>query len=229
MGSKSSPSQQSSNTNTSVSYGLQDSTGIFGNQNQITYNMTDGGLVNGVTDIASEVFNALRGLSSDMTRSVSDGFNLSGRVIDGAEYTVSEVIDLSDRLSMNNTALARDVVESNSDLARNVVSSSSDLARSAINSGNDLAREFGAENAALAKDSMSFGRDLMESYMAELSRNNRDSTEAIINTNRYALQFADNMSRSDGQQFAVDANKTMLYVLLGFAGLGAVAIIATRG
>lgn len=199
MGSKSSPQQSTASTNISTSYGLQDSTGVFGNNNAITYNMSDGGLINGVTNIASDLMSALKAVSGDMTAS-------TGRIIDSAEYSVTEMADFAGRAIQENSGLAKDVVFA----------------------GNDLAKELSLENAQLARDSLSFGGDLLAGFANELSAARKESTDAIVKTNQYALQYADHMSRSDGQQLALDSNKTLMYVLLGFAGLSAVAMLAKR-
>lgn len=199
MGSKSSPQQSTATSNTSISYGLQDSTGVFGNSNNITYNMADGGLVQGVTDIAKSGFEYMTSTSRDLTQGL-------GRLIGGVEYTVGEM----------------------GDLTLDAIAQNSNLSRDAIASGNDLALNLGMENAKMARDSMLMGGELFNSFAQELNAARQDSTQAVIDQGRYALQYADNASRSDGQQLALDTNKRMMYVLLGGIGLMSLAIYATN-
>lgn len=202
MGSKSSPSQSTQSSNINTSYGLQDSTGFFGNGNSMTHD-------NSRTDIFAD--NSDRSITEVVQSGQFAGANVAGNisVIDGGAFGV-----------------ATDSVRAIEQLSDSVLNANSNLASDAIKTGSDLALNMTLENGKLARDSLSFGGDLARDFMAGVERANTSATDAIVNSNKYALQYADNQSRSDGQQLALSSNKTLMWVMLGFAGVGAVALMA---
>ena len=69
----------------------------------------------------------------------------------------------------------------------------------------------------LARDYMAFGADLMSQYQMNINSANDTAMGHVLNASDSALQFADNMSRSDGQQLAKDSNKTLMVSIVAIS------------
>ena len=137
-----------------------------------------------------------------------------------AELSVSEnsdlardVASLSESMHATNTAFANNTLNSTIDAISDSNDRVSELAYYSANNSSDLARDFAAGSANLAMESLSRTN---EAYA--------DAGKQTLLASEQALQFVDDMSRSDDSQLAKDTNKTMIWVVAGMAGVFALAL-----
>lgn len=236
--SRSSSENTQNTTNNNKTIGIQDGWGIWGDQNVI--HMTDGGMMEQGARVLSDLSSDFTGFGSDTVRSMervtdnslfamerNTGRALDGmegvsrhaisnvtdtafRAMDSADYNVNQMRVLSEGSILAQNALTRDALQQNSQLAGMTIDGVTGL-------GGDLM----AYSSRLAQDAMLSNADLADRFAGWMRGTQQDTTDAITTQTRYALQFADNMSRSDGQQLAVNTNKTVLWV----AGLAAASMV----
>lgn len=202
--SKSSNASNQSSSNTNISYGIQDGVGIWGDVGQYDASTNNTDIVADFSDRSvTELSGQFAGLTNNGTFQVTDGgaFDVVNNVAGGALE------------AMQNTTYA-------------ALNSNEKTAVTAIVSGNDLARDLAAESNLLARESLAYGGALVKDLFATTGELNKQKDDFLNNAQRYAFQFADNASRSDGQQLAIQTNKTMLYIALAAAGV--VAVIALK-
>ncbi|TMO66181.1 hypothetical protein CWC19_16785, partial [Pseudoalteromonas aurantia] len=131
--------------------------------------------------------------------------------------------------------LAADAITSNSELADSLMSYTSDansrltdLASYSI----DAADNSNARMSDVAIYSMNNASDLAQSLGAQVMTATQDAYGEAQNqtllAHRQAMQFANDASRSDGQQLAISTNKTMMYIVLGLVGLGIAGFALSR-
>jgi hypothetical protein len=137
-----------------------------------------------------------------------------------AELSVSEnsdlardVASLSESMHATNTAFANNTLNSTIDAISDSNDRVSELAYYSVNNSSDLARDFAAGSANLAMESLDRTN---EAYA--------DAGKQTLLASEQALQFVDDMSRSDDSQLAKDTNKTMIWVVAGMAGVFALAL-----
>ncbi|MEI8706686.1 hypothetical protein [Pseudoalteromonas sp. B62] len=156
-----------------------------------------------------------------------------------------------------NTNLARDSIDAQNNLARDSIEAQSYLAETSIDANSSLARDVAslsesmhATNTAFANNAMLNTIDAIGdsnervSELAYFTANNSsdlardfatgtasayaDAAKSSLLASEQALQFVDDMSRSDDSQLAKDTNKTMVYVVVGMAGVVALALTVGR-
>ncbi|MFN3711572.1 MAG: hypothetical protein ACK4GU_13455 [Alishewanella aestuarii] len=204
-GSSSRNTSSQSSSNTSVSYGIQNGTGIWGDVGNYDASTNN-------TDVFADF--------SD--RSVTDIFQ------DNSDRSITELSGQFAGLTNNGSFSVTDggAFKTVENVAYAALSANSDVAQLAISSGNNLARDLAGESNLLARESLLYGGTLAKELFATTRDLNESKDNFMNNAQRYAYQFADNASRSDGQQLAIQTNKTMLYIALAAAGV--VAVVALK-
>ncbi|WP_017217401.1 hypothetical protein [Pseudoalteromonas sp. NJ631] len=166
----------------------------------------------------------------------ADALEMGGNLaLDAMQFTS----DTANTAMLENGDLARAVVNSANDMhaanndfasnlfgdAVNAVNDSnervSEMAYFTANATSDLARDVAASNADLAGLAISSTQDALSDAYGDAADQSRLA-------HKQALQFVDDMSRSDGQQLALQTNKTMMYVVVGVVGVTVVAMMAGR-
>ena len=158
-------------------------------------------------DFGSDALSVTGDLMSDAMQYSSDAMLAS---IEGNAGLAGQVIDANAALTGQSFSFGLDTFDGAMDSLNQSNSNMAALAEFTSNQSTDLAR-----------DSMAFGADLMAQYQLNVSDANDNATNYILNASKSAMQFADNMSRSDGQQLAKDSNKTLM--------IGIVAVSAAVG
>lgn len=252
--SKSSNTQNNITNNTSQNYALNasgDGTTIWGEGNTLI--QTDHRAVRDALDFASSMASdfmtggrdALFAQSDALQSMSADNSQNFGRLLDSSETMIARSLSAADNTNarMQDTAysamietgrIASDAMTQNNALARDALGMSyqfGDLARDSIGAQNSLAEsslsmagDFGMLASTMAREAMQNSTDLAGDFAAELRGAQSQTMDAMINQTKYALQFADNASRSDGQQFAVEAGKNNMYTMLGVAALMGLAL-----
>ena len=218
MGLFSSSSKSTSNqttNNSSTTIGLaEDSTGFFGNGNKLLndYSITElSGQLAGA-NVSGQV-NITDGGAFDL---LSQGFDSALNLVNDVSYGAFDSVNSATAgalAGMENTAYA--AVDRNSDLAVN-----------AVLSGNDLARDLAAESNLLNRESLAFGGELFRDLLSTTEQVTSSGDQMQLDSMRYALQFADNASRSDGQQLALSQTKSLTWIILGLGAAATIAVIA---
>ena len=157
-------------------------------------------------DLASDLFRQSVGLSGDYVRQMGSA---TDSALSLAGDFVGEIGSTS-RAAMNLTN------DANSKLA------------SMTGRAFDLSSSFAEDGAKLARDAMQYGGELSRHLAQSVGDANKTAQQTVLDGTKYALQFADNASRSDGQQYALSANKNQMYTMLGVAALVAL-VLFTRG
>jgi hypothetical protein len=225
---------------------------MFNTANDMTYQnniMTE--------NVTSDAFNMARDVNSDSldfaNNSLGEAFDFGRDSLDFAERSQQGVFDTvgnalgfgSDALDAN-TNLARDSIEAQSYLAETSIDANSSLARDVAS----LSESMHATNTAFANNAMLNTIDAIGdsnervSELAYFTANNSsdlardfatgtaaaysDAAKSSLLASEQALQFVDDMSRSDDSQLAKDTNKTMIYVVVGMAGIVALALTVGR-
>ncbi|AVJ51879.1 hypothetical protein [Pseudoalteromonas phage Cr39582] len=162
---------------------------------------------------------------SDALEFGSDALSVTGDLMTDAMQYSSDAMLASIE---GNAGLAGQVIDANTAMTGQSLNFGLDTFNGAMDSLNQsnanmamLAEFTSNQSTDLARDSMAFGADLMAQYQLNVSDANDNATNHILNASKSAMQFADNMSRSDGQQLAKDSNKTLM--------IGIVAVSAAVG
>ncbi|MEZ7525988.1 hypothetical protein, partial [Burkholderia vietnamiensis] len=183
-------SSQQNTTNYNSSYGLQNSRGIWGNNNQ-TYDIQQDNRMN--IDNSMRFTGEYAGVSTAGGNfTVTDGgaFDLVGRAFDGVigltRDTVGEMGYLADSVTGRMSDLAGFTVGEMGTLADRSLQYNTSLARDAVLSGNDLARDLGMTSAAVARDSIAAGGSMFRDFLLAQDEADRRNTEQITNSTRDA-------------------------------------------
>lgn len=155
-------------------------------------------------------------------------FDLSDRTtqrgLEAAENLAFGAFDLSDRTTSKMGELSMFSINAQNDLARDGMA----LSRDAMHYNSNLAADSIAAQNALARESMLYGGELARDFMAGSQDAQKQAQQTVLDTTRYALQFADNQTRSDGQQYAVEASKNNMYTMIAVAGVVALVVFMGR-
>ncbi|RZD19846.1 hypothetical protein [Pseudoalteromonas sp. MEBiC 03485] len=145
-----------------------------------------------------------------------------------AESTVKEnsdlargVAQLAESMHGNNTAFANNAIEANAAVVRDSNNNMADLAYYTADNASNLARDFAGSFADVTGG-------LAANAIAAASDAYQDAGDQTLLAHKQALQFADNASRSDGQQLAISTNETMKYIVIGLGGIAIVAMFWGR-
>ncbi|WKD24048.1 hypothetical protein NDQ71_02845 [Pseudoalteromonas sp. KG3] len=208
-------------------------------------------------NVTTGAFDYARDVNSDSldfaNSSLGEAFDFGRDSLDFAERSQQGVFDAvnsafgfgSDALDAN-TNLARDSIDAQNYLAETSIDANSSLARDVAS----LSESMHATNTAFANNAMLNTIDAIGdsnervSELAYFTANNSsdlardfatgtasayaDAAKSSLLASEQALQFVDDMSRSDDSQLAKDTNKTMIYVVVGMAGVVALALTVGR-
>ena len=166
------------------------------------------------TNLARDSIDAQSGLARD---SIDAQNNLARDSIEAQSYLAETSIDANSSLARDVASLSESMHATNTAFANNAMLNTidaigdsnervSELAYFTANSSSDLARDFATGTAAAYSD----------------------AAKSSLLASEQALQFVDDMSRSDDSQLAKDTNKTMIYVVVGMAGVVALALTVGR-
>ncbi len=206
--------------------------------------MTESGF-NFASDINSDSLNAMQNVQSDAFNFGSDAIDAMQDTQTGAFNFGSDALAMTGNLATDSinaqNALAETSIEQNSDLAlsvaemaenmhgnntafaNNAILTVSDSLGAANNNMADLAYYSVENNSNLARDFATGSADLAALSMESTKDAYEGAADQTLLAHKQALQFANNATRSDGQQLAVSTNETMKYIVIG---LGGVAIVA---
>jgi len=206
--------------------------------------MTESGF-NFASDMNSDSLNAMQNVQSDAFNFGSDAIDAMQDTQTGAFNFGSDALAMTGNLATDSinaqNALAETSIEQNSDLAlsvaemaenmhgnntafaNNAILTVSDSLGAANNNMADLAYYSVENNSNLARDFATGSADLAALSMESTKDAYEGAADQTLLAHKQALQFANNATRSDGQQLAVSTNETMKYIVIG---LGGVAIVA---
>jgi len=213
----------------------------FNAANDMTYqnNLMTENVTNGAFDYARDVNSDSLSFGKSALDSVSD---ISGDALAFGADALAGNANLARDSIMAQSYLAEMSVEANSDLARDVASLSESMHATntafanntlnstidAISDSNDRVSElayYSANNSSdLARDFAAGSADLALATMEQTNKAYTDAATSSLLASEQALQFVDDMSRSDDSQLAKDTNKTMIWVVAGMAGVFALAL-----
>lgn len=164
-----------------------------------TINVVDGGAF----DLVNEASNTVAGMASEslsLADSLSGGaFSLASEVGDLSAYMLGTSLDASGAVFGDAAQLIDGQAQHNLDAAMGITEASVYM----LDSNNDFAMNLAAQNGET------------------LRMQNADNNSALGNGFKSMMQFADNVSRSDGANLAASTNKTMMVVAVA----GAVAFV----
>ncbi len=184
------------------------------------------------------------GVVDEFGNVINDSYNLVSDVMGGTGDLLSESMayqnDITNRALTENADIASDSIaaseyaldaslqfgSSTFDSALNAVSESSAYMAAMAENSNNNATDLARDVMLFSGDAMNQNNDLALAFGQAVAEANETATGQIVNANKSALQFADNMSRSDGQQLAKDSNKTLMVSIVAIsvaAGLYAIS------
>lgn len=156
-------------------------------------------------DLASDAIYAQNDLTLGSLQHFAD---LSSDAISANSNLASDVASLAESMHASNIGFANSMVGETISAIKDSNNNIYDLARFTTTNNSDLARDFAANSADLASMAIDSTSEAFKTAY-------KDSSDQTILAHKQALQFVDNMSRSDGQQLALNTNKTMMYVVIG--------------
>lgn len=209
--------------------------------NLMTENVTNGAF-DYARDVNSDSLNFADSVTSQFGDVVREGFGFGQDALDSVSAISSDALEFGADALASNSNLAQDSIMAQNDLAEMSINSNSDLARDVAS----LSESMHATNTAFANNTLSSTIDAISdsndrvSELAYFSVNNNsdlardfasgtaqayaDASKQTLLASEQALQFVDDMSRSDDSQLAKDTNKTMIWVVAGMAGVFALAL-----
>lgn len=205
--SKSTSTNTQTTNNTSVSTAFNQSgagTAIWGSNNNII--STDNGAMQIASNMAQDGLSAAKNIAETGAGLASDLFKTATGL--AGAYNAQ----------MGATASG----------AMSLVDSVNDKLAGMTGKAFDLSSAFAADGAKLARDAMTYGGNLAREFGQSALESSKQAQQTVLDGAKYAMQFADNASRSDGQQYAIEANKSQMYTMLGVAALVAL-VLFTRG
>jgi len=144
----------------------------------------------------------------------SDSINAQNQIANLAMIENSDlargVAQMSENMHGNNTAFANNAMMTTTGALEKANQGMSDLAYYSIDNNSNLA----ASLAGGAVDKIS------DAYS--------DAGDQTLLAHKQALQFAEHSTRSDGQQLAISANKSMTYIVIGLGGIAILALVMGR-
>jgi len=209
--------------------------------NLMTENVTNGAF-DYARDVNSDSLNFADSVTSQFGDVVREGFGFGQDALDSVSAISGDALDFGADALASHSNLAQDSIMAQNDLAETSINSNSDLARDVAS----LSESMHATNTAFANNTLSSTIDAISdsndrvSELAYFSVNNNsdlardfasgtaqayaDASKQTLLASEQALQFVDDMSRSDDSQLAKDTNKTMIWVVAGMAGVFALAL-----
>lgn len=213
--------------------------------------LADNAIANGfdyASDVNSDSLNFAENVNADSLSFadgvVGDSLGLVYDVMGGTGDLLSESMayqnDITNRALTENADLASDSIaaseyaldaslqfgSSTFDSALNAVSESNAYMAAMAENSNNNATDLARDVMLFSGDAMNQNNDLALAFGQAVAEANETATGQIVNAHKSALQFADNMSRSDGQQLAKDSNKTLMVSIVAIsvaAGLYAIS------
>lgn len=219
MGSKSKSSQSQSTTNTNIQQSFTDNsrTDIWQDNSQRTDIWQDNSQR---TDI-NQTYDLSRQNSGFMLENVS-GSTINYAVTDAGAFDLAEAAGAAMRDVTIESLLTYKGVSGDALL------NMADVTKYALAENSDVARDFGNYMAQSTMNQINNNSDLLRALSDDIRDTSGDAMNTVLDQTRYALQFADASTRSDGQQLAVATNKTMMIGIVVVGVLG-VAFIAFKG
>ena len=153
---------------------------------------------------------------------VGENSQLARDMGDLAQDSISQSLGFADGVFADANASIAQSNNNMMDLSQYAIGSGQNMAISLMHESSDLSRDFASGFGSLASD---LSKDVIE----QSAHANKVATDQIINAHKGALQFADNMSRSDGQQLALSSNKTMIFIVVGMVAVFGFAMYQSRG
>ncbi|GAB1620629.1 hypothetical protein AAOGI_06790 [Agarivorans albus] len=240
----SSSKQQSSSTNSSLSQAIQGNNNgvvLSGDGNVIDVTTTDLGAIDAARDITNygvdmvgdlassvsennrlalqESGDLARDLLSTSVGAVGDAMADNTTIANNAVSEAGRLFDSAGNLLSDMSLTLRDSVKDGFDLSKYSIDAQSDLARDSVDAQSALANNAMSLSQSVVMDGSNLARDLAVINANQADNQLRDFYATMENTTDKALQFANNASRSDGQQLAINSNKTMMYSILAMAAI----------
>lgn len=223
-------------------------TQAFNAANDMTYqnNIMTENVTSDAFDYARDVNSDSLGFAEEVTGQYGDivraGFGFGQDALDSVTSMGSDALAFgSDALALNSNLasdsimaqnyLAETSIEANSELARDVAGLSESMhqtntafANNALLSSLDAIGDSNDRVSELAYFTANNSSDLARDFATGTAQAYADASKQTLLASEQALQFVDDMSRSDDSQLAKDTNKTMIWVVAGMAGIFALAI-----
>ncbi|MBQ4860345.1 hypothetical protein J8L98_01405 [Pseudoalteromonas sp. MMG013] len=216
------------------------------------------GMVESVTNDAFSYGRDINSDSLDFARdTVNSGFDFGSDSLDVASNALQDAFAFGGSAMQTNGSLALDALSYQNGLANEAMANNADLAGDMIASAegmharnnafasnlfgdavgaieqsgqqvSDMAYFTANKTSDLASEFAAGSSDLAALAMEHANQAYSEMSDKTVLSSKQALQFADNMSRSDGQQLAKDTNKTMMYVVVGVVGVTVLAMMGKK-
>lgn len=209
--------------------------------NLMTENVTNGAF-DYARDVNSDSLNFADSITSQFGDVVREGFGFGQDALDSVSAISGDALDFGADALASHSNLAQDSIMAQNDLAEMSINSNSDLARdvaslsesmhatntafanNTLNSTIDAISDSNDRVSELAYFSVNNNSDLARDFASGTAQAYADASKQTLLASEQALQFVDDMSRSDDSQLAKDTNKTMIWVVAGMAGVFALAL-----
>lgn len=209
--------------------------------NLMTENVTNGAF-DYARDVNSDSLNFADSVTSQFGDVVREGFGFGQDALDSVSAISGDALDFGADALASHSNLAQDSIMAQNDLAEMSIKSNSDLARdvaslsesmhatntafanNTLNSTIDAISDSNDRVSELAYFSVNNNSDLARDFASGTAQAYADASKQTLLASEQALQFVDDMSRSDDSQLAKDTNKTMIWVVAGMAGVFALAL-----
>ena len=207
--------------------------------------------------LAHEAFSLVDGVTSNTTELANSAMNnnaaLASQSMENNAYLTDAVIGVADNAMTHNASLAQSGMElANTSMTNNAALASQSMENSAMLSDSFIDNAAGMfETGAAMLDGQSarnldaalaigeagmiqtqmgnqLALDMFNTANAASLEQQEDNNNTLENGFKSMMQFADNASRSDGQQLAISTNKTMQYAVLALAGVAGVYLFAVK-
>ncbi|QZO12612.1 hypothetical protein [Pseudoalteromonas piscicida] len=163
-----------------------------------------------------------RGAMDSMAGLATDSLEFGRGAMDSMAGLATDSIDAQ-------SSLARDAIAENGELANSLMGYTSeanarlsDLAMYSVDAADNSNARM-SDVAAYSMDNASnLARDLGAQFMDSTSAAQETFNDQTLLAHKQALQFANDASRSDGQQLAINTNKTMMVIV---SVIGSVAVL----
>ena len=198
-------------------------------------------------DFAGDTVRDSLGFGSDSLAFASDAqnsaFNLVGDTTADAFSFGRNAIDATSGISADSIKaqnyLAETSIKENSDLARSISEMAADMHGNntafANNSMMTVVDAVGDANKGMTdlayysiENNSNLAADLAAGAVDKVSQAFSDAGDQTILAHKQAMQFAENASRSDGQQLAISTNESMTYIVIGLGGIAILAMFMGR-
>ncbi|MEZ7206436.1 hypothetical protein [Pseudoalteromonas sp. DY56-GL79] len=220
--------------------------GLVGALESIGGNMADAQIAG--FDFARDAATGAQNMALDMTSGAFDfTSNVNRDSLDNMYGLATDSLEFGRGAMDSMAGLATDSIDAQSSLARDAIAENGELANSLMGYTSeanarlsdlamysvDAADNSNARMSDVAVYSMdnasNLARDLGAQFMDSTSAAQETFNDQTLLAHKQALQFANDASRSDGQQLAINTNKTMMYVFLGLGGMAIAMMVLTRG